>query len=474
MNVNVEKLEHNMAKLTVTIPADVFEAATVKAYNKNKNKFNVPGFRKGKTPKAMIEKIYGKGVFYEDAVDIVLNDTYPDAAKESALDITSRPEVDIVTLEDGKDFVYSATVATKPEVKLGKYKGVSVEKAEVSVSAAEVNERLAQIREQNARVTTVEDPKRKIKKDDIVTIDFEGFVDGKAFEGGKGSDYPLTIGSHSFIDTFEDQLKGHKNGDQVEVNVTFPEDYQAKELAGKAALFNVLVKEIKEKQVPDLDDEFASEVSEFDTLKEYKASIKKEIEEQKAKAAAQQNENNVIKAVVDAAEADIPEIMIKNVTDNMINDYAERLKNQGIPFDQYMKITGQTMDQLRDQMKDSARQNIMTNLVLEAVAAKEKIEVTEEKLEEQIKSMADNYKMKADEIKAILGDRIDDMKEDLKCQAAIDWVVAEAKLVAPKKEAKEPKDGEKAEPKAKASKAKAETEEKPAKKPAKKTAKKED
>lgn len=461
MNVKVEKLEHNMAKLTVTIPADVFAAATVKAYNKNKDKFSVPGFRKGKTPKAMIEKIYGKGVFYEDAVDIVLNETYPDAAKESGLDITSRPEIDIVTLEDGKDFVYSASVATRPEVKLGKYKGVSVEKADYSVSAAEVNEKLAQVREQNARVIAVEDAKRKIKKDDIVTIDFEGFVDGKAFEGGKGTDYPLTIGSHSFIDTFEDQLKGHKAGDEVEVNVTFPEDYQAKELAGKPALFKVSVKEIKEKQIPELDDEFASEVSEFDTLKEYKASLKKEIEEQKAKMAAQQNENNVVAAVVDAAEADIPEVMINNVADNMVRDYAERLKNQGIPFDQYMKITGQTAEQLRDQMKDNAKKNIMTNLVLEAIAEKEKIEVTDEKVEEQLKAMAEGYKLALDTVKELMGEeRIADMKEDLKCQAAIDWLVAEAKLTAPKKAAKEEKE--------------AAAEEKPAKKTTKKAAKKED
>jgi len=464
MNVNVEKLEHNMAKLTVTIPADVFAAATVKAYNKNKDKFSVPGFRKGKTPKAMIEKIYGKGVFYEDAVDIVLNETYPDAAKESGLDITSRPEIDIVTLEDGKDFVYSAEVATRPEVKLGKYKGVSVEKADFSVSAAEVNEKLAQVREQNARVIAIDDAKRKIKKDDIVTIDFEGFVDGKAFEGGKGTDYPLTIGSHSFIDTFEDQLKGHKAGDEIEVNVTFPEEYQAKELAGKPALFKVVVKEIKEKQLPELDDEFASEVSEFDTLKEYKASLKKEIEEQKAKAAAQQNENNVVKAVVEAAEADIPEVMINNVADNMVRDYAERLKNQGIPFDQYMKITGQTAEQLRDQMKDNAKQNIMTNLVLEAVAAKENIAVSDEKLEEQIKVMAENYKMDAETIKSLMGEeRLEEMREDLKCQAAIDWLVAEAKLTAPKKAAKEEKEEKEAAEEAK-----------PAKKTTKKAAKKED
>ena len=460
MNVKVEKQEHNMAKLIVTIAAADFAAATVKAYNKNKDKFTVPGFRKGKTPKAMIEKIYGKGVFYEDAVDILLNDTYPEASRESGLAVTSRPEIDIVTLEDGKDFVYSATVAVKPEVKLGEYKGVSVQKADYSVTAAEVNERLAAIREKNARISSVEDDKRKIRKDDIVTIDFDGYVDGKPFEGGKGTDYPLTIGSHSFVDTFEDQLKGHRTGDEVEVKVTFPETYQAKELAGKPAVFNVLIKEIKEKQLPDLDDEFASEVSEFDTLKEYKASIKKEIEEQKAKAAAQENENAVIKAVVDASEADIPELMVNDTADNMVKEYAQRLKNQGIPFEQYMKITGQTVDQLRDSMKETAKRNILTNLVLEAVAAREELTVTEEKVNEQIDAMAEQYRMSAETIREIMGEeRIEEMKEDLKCQAAIDWLVSKAKLVAAPKAPKE----------------KAESvEEKPAKKNCKKTEKKED
>lgn len=437
MNVNVEKLEHNMAKITVTVAEEIFKAATVTAYNKSKSKFSVPGFRKGKTPKEIIEKMYGKGVFYEEAADIVLNDTYPGAVKESGLDIQSRPEIDIVELSDGKDFVYSATVAVKPQVTLGEYKGITVEKTPVNVSAAEVNEKLAQVREQNARIVEIEDEKAKIKKDNIVTIDFEGFVDGAPFEGGKGEDYPLTIGSHSFIDTFEDQLIGHVKGDNVEVNVTFPKEYQAKELAGKEALFKVAVKEIKEKQLPALDDEFASEVSEFETLKEYKASLKKELEEQKGKAAAQQNENNVIKAVVDNAEADVPEAMVLTVADNMLNEYAERLKNQGIPFDQYMKITGQTSDKLRDQMKDSAKQNIMTNLVLEAVAEAENIQVADEKIEEEIKKLAEGYKMEADTVKELMGEEgLKNMKADLRCQAAIDFLVAEAKLVAPKKEKK--------------------------------------
>lgn len=473
MNVKAEKLDHNMAKLTVTIPVDVFQEATVKAYNKNKGKFQVPGFRKGKVSKEMLEKIYGKGIFYEDAVDFILNDTYPDAVKESGLDITTRPEIDIETLEDGKDFVYTALVAVKPPVKLGKYKGVSVEKADTAVSAAEVTERLNEIREQNGRIVAVEDAKRKVKKDDVVTIDFEGFVDGVPFEGGKGDDYPLTIGSHSFIDTFEDQLIGHKAGDQVEVNVSFPADYQAEKLAGKPALFKVLVKEIKEKQLPDLDDEFASEVSEFETLKEYKASLKKELEEKKAKIAAQENENRVLSAVVDAAEADIPDVMIKAVADNMLNEYADRLNRQGIPFEQYLKITGQTAEQLRDGMLDTARKNILTNLVLEAVAEQEKLEVTEEKVEERLKEMADAYKMDVETIRGMMGEEyLKNMKEDLKCQAAIDFLVSEAKLTAAKKAVKEAKE-EKAEKAVKEAKEDAAEEaEKPAKKSCRK--KKED
>ncbi|MDO4487766.1 MAG: trigger factor [Eubacteriales bacterium] len=446
MNVKVEKLEHSMVKLTVSVPEEIFKAATVKAYNKNKGKFNIPGFRKGKAPKDMIEKIYGKGVFYEDAVDEVLNDTYTDALKEADIDPASRPQVGIETLEEGKDFVYTAEVAVKPEVKLGQYKGVEVEKEAVKVTAAEVDAKIAQERERSARIVAIEDASRKVKKDDIVTIDFEGFVDGKAFDGGKGEDYDLTIGSHTFIDTFEDQLVGKKAGDEVEVNVTFPEGYQATELAGKPALFKVTVKEIKEKQLPELNDEFASEVSEYETLKEYKAAVKKDIEAEKAKYAAQQNENNVIKAVVANAEADIPEAMIDFTSENMLNDYAQRLSQQGIPFDQYMKITGQTYEGLKAQMRETAVNNIMINLVLEGVAAAEKMEATDEDIAEQIKKMADMYKIEEEKVKEILGDEgIKNIKADVLCQKAIDFLVAEAKLTE-KKAAKKAK--AEAEPKA--------------------------
>ena len=456
MNVKVENLEHNMAKLTVSVPWDVFAKATDAAYNKNKAKFSIPGFRKGKTPKAIIEKTYGPTVFYEDAVDIVLNDTYPDALNESNVEAVSRPSIGIEKLEQGQDFVYTAEVAVKPEVKLGKYKGVSVEKADTAVSAAEVNAKIEEERERNARIVPVEDAKRKIKKDDIAVIDFEGFTDGKPFEGGKGENYDLTIGSHSFIDTFEDQLIGKKAGDEVDVNVTFPAEYQAKELAGKAALFKVKINEIKEKVLPALDDEFASEVSEYETLKEYKAGVKKDLEAQKEKAAVQQNENAVVAAVVANCTADVPEAMIETTTENMVSDYAQRLQSQGIPFDQYMKITGTTLDQLKAQMKPQAEKNIMTNLVLEAIAAKEKIEAKAEEIDEQVKKMADMYKMEVEKVKEILGEEgLKNVEADVKCQKTIDLLVAEAKLSAKAKKA------EKA----------AEEEEKPAKKaPAKKAA----
>ena len=456
MNVKVENLEHNMAKLTVSVPWDVFAKATDAAYNKNKAKFSIPGFRKGKTPKAIIEKTYGPTVFYEDAVDIVLNDTYPDALNESKVEAVSRPSIGIEKLEQGQDFVYTAEVAVKPEVKLGKYKGVSVEKADTAVSAAEVNAKIEEERERNARIVPVEDAKRKIKKDDIAVIDFEGFTDGKPFEGGKGENYDLTIGSHSFIDTFEDQLIGKKAGDEVDVNVTFPAEYQAKELAGKAALFKVKINEIKEKVLPALDDEFASEVSEYETLKEYKAGVKKDLEAQKEKAAVQQNENAVVAAVVANCTADVPEAMIETTTENMVSDYAQRLQSQGIPFDQYMKITGTTLDQLKAQMKPQAEKNIMTNLVLEAIAAKEKIEAKAEEIDEQVKKMADMYKMEVEKVREILGEEgLKNVEADVKCQKTIDLLVAEAKLSAKAKKA------EKA----------AEEEEKPAKKaPAKKAA----
>lgn len=437
MSVKVENLEKNMAKLTVEVSAEEFDKATEAAYNKQKKSISIPGFRKGHAPKAMIEKMYGPSVFYEGAIDILLDKTYPEAAKESGLEIVSRPEVAVEKIGKGETFVYTATVAVKPEVELGQYKGVKAEKADTTVSAKDVETRLKQVQEQNARMITVEDD-REIKKNDIVTIDFEGFVDGKAFDGGKGEDYPLTIGSHQFIDGFEDQVAGHKKGESFEVNVTFPAEYHAKELAGKPALFKVKVKEVKYKELPELDDEFASEVSEFETLKDYKASIKKELKASKEKWAQQQNENNVVKAVVEGSKIDVPGPMIENQIDHMVNDYARRMQSQGIPLDQYLSITGTTMEDLRKQMRPQAEVTIKTRLVLEAVVKAENIETTDAQIDEEVAKMAENYKMDKEQIRKLLDDeQIKVMKLDLACQKAVDLLVSEAELVAPKKEKKE-------------------------------------
>ena len=428
MSLQVEKLEKNMAKLTVEVPAEQFEAALKTSYNKNKNKFNIPGFRKGKAPQAMIEKMYGVGVFYEDAVDEAINASYPDAAKESGLEIVSRPEISIEQVEKGKSFIYVATVATKPEVTLGEYKGIEVEKAKPEVTDADVEAELKKVQEQNSRLVSVED--RAVADGDQTVIDFEGFVDGKAFEGGKAEDYTLVIGSHSFIDTFEDQLIGKNIGEDVEVNVTFPAEYHAAELAGKPATFKVKIKEIKMKELPELNDEFASEVSEFETLDAYKEDIKNKLSETKQAQATAENENNVVQKVVDNAQMDIPAPMVDEQVRNMIEDYARRLQSQGISFDQYLQFTGSTIEQLQEQMRPQAELRLRTRLVLEAVVAAEKIEPSDELVEAEIKKMSENYKMDAEQIKTIMGEAgMAQMKADMAVQEAVDFLVAEAKLV---------------------------------------------
>ena len=428
MSLQVEKLEKNMAKLTVEVPAEQFEAALKTSYNKNKNKFNIPGFRKGKAPQAMIEKMYGVGVFYEDAVDEAINASYPDAAKESGLEIVSRPEISIEQVEKGKSFIYVATVATKPEVTLGEYKGIEVEKAKPEVTDADVEAELKKVQEQNSRLVTVED--RAVADGDQTVIDFEGFVDGKAFEGGKAEDYTLVIGSHSFIDTFEDQLIGKNIGEDVEVNVTFPAEYHAAELAGKPATFKVKIKEIKMKELPELNDEFASEVSEFETLDAYKEDVKNKLAETKQAQATAENENNVVQKVVDNAQMDIPAPMVDEQVRNMIEDYARRLQSQGISFDQYLQFTGSTIEQLQEQMRPQAELRLRTRLVLEAVVAAEKIEPSDELVEAEIKKMSENYKMDVEQIKSIMGEAgMAQMKADMAVQEAVDFLVAEAKLV---------------------------------------------
>ena len=444
MSVKVENLEKNMAKLTVEVDNAEFLKAIDVAYKKNRNKFNLPGFRKGKAPKEMIMKMYGPQVFFEDALNEILDKTYPEAAKESGLEIVSRPEIGVEQIGMDQNVIYTATVAVKPEVTLGEYKGVTVEKAETTVSAKEVNEKLAAELEKNARVVEVE---REIKKDDIANIDFVGSVDGVEFEGGKGEEYPLTIGSGTFIPGFEDQLIGHKAGETVDVKVTFPENYGAKDLAGKEALFVTTIKTVKEKQVPAADDEFASEVSEFDTLDEYKKDLKKTLKEEKEKAATTTNERNVIAKVVENASVEIPAPMLEAQLDNMLYDYQTRLAQQGIPMDQYLKITGQTVEQIKDQMKESAEKNLKTSLVIEAIMEKENITVAEERVDEEFKKIAEQYKMEYDDLKKTVSEeQKESMKREIAFQETIDMLVAEANLVkAEKKSKKAAEDEEKTE-----------------------------
>ncbi|MDD6519655.1 MAG: trigger factor [Oribacterium sp.] len=444
MSVKVENLEKNMAKLTVEVDNAEFLKAIDVAYKKNRNKFNLPGFRKGKAPKEMIMKMYGPQVFFEDALNEILDKTYPEAAKESGLEIVSRPEIGVEQIGMDQNVIYTATVAVKPEVTLGEYKGVTVEKAETTVSAKEVNEKLAAELEKNARVVDVD---REIKKDDIANIDFVGSVDGVEFEGGKGEDYPLTIGSGTFIPGFEDQLIGHKAGETVDVKVTFPENYGAKDLAGKEALFVTTIKTVKEKQVPAADDEFASEVSEFDTLDEYKKDLKKTLKEEKEKAATTTNERNVIAKVVENASVEIPAPMLEAQLDNMLYDYQTRLAQQGIPMDQYLKITGQTVEQIKDQMKESAEKNLKTSLVIEAIMEKENITVAEERVDEEFKKIAEQYKMEYDDLKKTVSEeQKESMKREIAFQETIDMLVAEANLVkAEKKSKKAAEDEEKTE-----------------------------
>ena len=428
MSVQVEKLEKNMAKLTIEVDAAQFEDAMKKAFNKNKNKFNIPGFRKGKAPRAMIEKMYGEGIFYEDAADEAINATCMQAMDESGLEIVSRPEVAVEQIGKDKPFIYTALVAVRPEVILGEYKGIEVEKADASVTAEDVEAELKKVQEQNARLLNVED--RPVADGDKTVIDFEGFVDGKPFDGGKAEDYDLTIGSHSFIDTFEEQLIGRNIGEECEVNVTFPEEYHAPELAGKPATFKVTVKEIKVKELPALDDEFAGEVSEFETMDEYKTDIEAKILERKQKEAATENENRVVDKVAANASLEIPDKMVESQIDNMVQDTARRMQGQGLSMDMYMKYTGMTMDSMRDQMRPQALKRIQTRLVLEEVVKAENIQVPDERLDEEIAKMAAAYQMESDKLKEYMSDRDkEQMKEDLAVQEAVDFLVAEAKLV---------------------------------------------
>ena len=428
MSVQVENLEKNTAKLTIEVPAEKFEEAVQHSYNKNKGKFNIPGFRKGKAPFNMIKKMYGVGVFYEDAVDEVIDASYPDAAKESGLEIVSRPSISIEEIEEGKAFVYTAVVAVKPEVTLGEYKGVEVQKTKSEVTEEDIETEIKRAREKNSRLITVED--RGIEDGDQVTIDFDGSVDGKRFEGGKAEDYPLTIGSHTFIDNFEEQLIGKTTGEECEVNVTFPAEYHVEELKNKPAVFKVKVKEIQRKELPEANDDFASEVSDFDTMEEYKKDLTEKLQTEKIEAAKTADEDKVVAKVIENATMEIPDQMVEEQVNGMVNDYARRLESQGISFKQYVEITGMTAEKIGEQMKPQAIKRIQTRLVLEAVVKAENIQADDAAVEEQFDKMAEDFKMDKEQIKGMFGEeQIAQLKEDLAVQKAIDFLVAEAKFV---------------------------------------------
>ena len=425
MSLQVEKLEKNMAKLTIEVSADEFSKAVEEAYQKNKGKISVPGFRKGKVPKKMIEQMYGKAVFYEDAANALIPGAYEKALEECEETIVSSPKIDVTQIEEGKSFIFTAEVALKPEVTLGAYKGVEVDKIEVSVTDEEVEADLKQQQENNSRVVSVERP---VADGDIAVIDYEGFADGVAFEGGKGEDYSLTIGSHSFIDNFEEQLIGKNAGEECEVNVTFPAEYHVEDLKNKPAVFKVTVKEVKEKQLPELNDEFAGEVSEFETLEAYKEDIRKKLTEKKEAEAKNQKEDAVITAVIENAQMEIPEAMVETQQRQIVDEFAQRLQMQGLSMEQYFQFTGLSYQHMMEQVKPQAERKIKSRLVLEAVVAAENIAATEEDYEEEIKRMAEGYRMEADKIKELMGEQgKKQIMEDLAVRKAAEFVVNEAK-----------------------------------------------
>ena len=440
MSVQVEKLENNMAKLTIEVSAEDLEKALESAYQKQKNKISIPGFRKGKVPRAVIEKVYGAGMFYEDAANELMQKNYPSAVDESGVDVVSRPMVDIVQIEQGKPFIFTAEVAVKPEVTLGKYMGVTVTKIDTTVTDEEVDAAIEKERNNNARTVTVTD--RAIEMGDTAVIDFEGFVDGEAFEGGKGENYSLEIGSHSFIDTFEDQLVGKNTGDEVDVNVTFPEKYQAPELAGKPALFKVKINEIKGKELPELDDEFAQDVSEFDTLAEYKEDVKKNLTTQKENDAKKTKEDEAIKKIVEKSKMDIPEAMIDTQCEAMLDDFAQRIAQSGLSMEQYLQFSGMTVEKLKEQVRPEAVTRIQTSLVLEQIAKEENIEVSDEDVDAEITKMAEAYGMEADKLKEYMGEAEKaSMKREIAVNKAVELVMSNTKERA-KAKSKKDKDTE--------------------------------
>lgn len=425
MSVKVDVLEGNIAKLTIEVTPDELEIELDKAYQKNKNSIALQGFRKGKVPRALIEKMYGPEIFYEDAINSIIPSAYDKAAEESELDIVSMPEIDVDQIEKGKPFIFTAEVAVKPPVTLGEYKGIEVEVAEVTVSDEEIEAELEKVREQNSRMDNVED--RPIQDGDITNIDFDGYVDGEQFEGGKAESHTLTIGSHSFIDGFEEQLIGKNVGDDVEVNVTFPEEYHAEELQGKPALFKVKINEIKVKELPELDDELAKDVSEFDTLDEYKDDIKTRLLGDKEKQSKTEKEDKLVDKVIEQAQIDIPELMINTQAKQMLDEFAQNIQYQGISIEQYYQFTGTNQEQLQEQMTPQAIKRIQTRLVLEEIVKVEDIQVADEVFEENLVGMAESYKMEVDKLKELISEEEEkQMKEDLAVQKAVDLILETA------------------------------------------------
>lgn len=425
MSLQVEKLEKSMAKLTIEVSAEEFEKAVESVYRKQRSRIQIPGFRKGKAPRKMIENMYGQGIFYEDAANEIIPDAYEKAYEECEEEITSSPEIDVVQVESGKPFIFTAVVALKPEVKLGDYKGVAIEEFSAEVTEEEVNAEIDRERDNSARMVSVED--RAVQDGDMTELDFEGFVDGEAFEGGKGENYPLTIGSGAFIPGFEEQLIGAELNKEVEVKVTFPEDYNAEHLAGKDAVFKCTVKEIKVKELPELDDEFASEVSEYDTLEEYKANVRKGLEEKKAKQAKDEKEDAAIAAVVEKAEMEIPEPMLATEQRQMLDQFAQRISMQGLQMEQYMQMTGANRETMLEQLKPQAERKIKSRLCMEAVAKAESIIATEEEYEEEMKVMADAYQIEVDKVKEMMGEKEKkSIMADIAVRKAVEFVAQNA------------------------------------------------
>lgn len=436
MKVQVENLEKNMAKLIVEVPAEEVDKALNAAYLKERNKISVPGFRKGKVPRQMIEKMYGPAVFYEEAANILIQNNYAQAMDESGADIVSRPVIDVEQIEAGKPFIFTAEVAVRPEVKLGKYKGVTVTKVDIDVTEEEIDAELQKELQKNSRMVTVTD--RPAADGDTAVIDYEGFCDGVAFAGGKAENHGLILGSHSFIDTFEDQIIGHVAGDEFDVNVTFPTEYHAEELAGKPAVFKVKVNEIKTKEVPELNDEFAQDVSEFDTLAEYKEDVKARLVKEKENEAKRTKEDEAIAKIIEKSEMEIPEAMLETQCENMLNDFAQRIAQSGLSMDQYMQFSGLTLDKLKEQVRPEAETRIKTSLVLEQIAKEENFEITEEEIDAEVAKMAAQYGMEADKLKEYMGEAEKaSMKRDLAVMKAVDLIMENVKERAKAKSKKE-------------------------------------